>query len=453
VVSSARVLRGGALAVVSVLVLAACSSGSPGSSSSSAAASTTTVAPNRHNPNGRADSASDPAAASAGDPGATYTPTGPLIADNGFRPEKDAFGVENYGNDPFPNGSTPTNLTAVQMQKLFGNGICVDAQSGQCDLTPEAAQWMRAENDAMAGGHCQGFAALSELLFGGQEKASDYGGDSTPGLPVQTNAALQSEIAYAWSFQSLGSVAAALVVGTPNDIIAKLKEVLVPNPPSLYVLSLRQPDGSGGHAITPYAIEDAGNGIDKILVYDNNYPKVTRAVKVDTNANTWEYNLSTNPNEPSSLYKGDANTQSMRLRPVNPALGVQPLPFDQKAPAAAASAAIGTGPIHAVTVSDVLAATPPPADHFDMIFLDGADNGHGHLLITDPQGHRLGFDGGSLVNEIPGASLDQQDATQDWNATQEPIYFVPDGVKYTITLDGSQLKTADQESVGVIAPY
>ena len=34
----------------------------------------------------------------------------------------------------------------------------------------------------------------------------------------------------------------------------------------------------------------------------------------------------------------------------------------------------------------------------------------------------------------------------------EPDYYVPDGVKYTITLDGTDLKEQDTESVGIVAP-
>src|SRR5581483_4317774 len=236
---------------------------------------------------------------------AAYTPSGPLLADDGFRPEANSFGVANYG-DKLDDGSTPTNLTPAEMQKLFGNGVCVDAKSGKCDLTPEAQQYMTKTNTDMAGGHCYGFSVAALLFWNGQVQPTAFGGPNTPGLAIPGNAVLQQEIAYTWAFQTLPQVRAAQITGTPNDIIAKLKQVLVPKPTETYTIAIFKRDGTGGHAVTPYAIEDAGGGIDKILIYDNNYPKVTRAITVDTNANTWKYDAATNPSQPSVLYEGDA---------------------------------------------------------------------------------------------------------------------------------------------------
>jgi hypothetical protein len=88
----------------------------------------------------------------------------------------------------------------------------------------------------------------------------------------------------------------------------------------------------------------------------------------------------------------------------------------------------------------------------DDIYLDGSDVDHGHLLITDDRGHRLGIVAGKVVNEIPGATVSHNFADEDWLEQPEPDYSVPDGVKYTITLDGTGLQEADPSAVGVIAP-
>ena len=76
----------------------------------------------------------------------------------------------------------------------------------------------------------------------------------------------------------------------------------------LYTIKIFNADG--GHAITPYAVEDKGDGKFAVLVYDNNYPGITRAVEFDTNANTWSYNAATRPDLPEALYSGDAGHPS-----------------------------------------------------------------------------------------------------------------------------------------------
>ncbi|MCZ7671246.1 MAG: hypothetical protein M5U34_30985 [Chloroflexi bacterium] len=46
---------------------------------------------------------------------------------------------------------------------------------------------------------------------------------------------------------------------------------------------------SGGHAITPYAVEDQGDGIFHVYVYDNNYPNLPRIMEINRDAETWSY--------------------------------------------------------------------------------------------------------------------------------------------------------------------
>src|SRR5205807_5003893 len=158
----------------------------------------------------------------------------------------------------------------------------------------------------------------------------------------------------------------------------------------------------------------------------NNYPGVTRALTIDRNQNTWKYDAATNPSEPSELYDGDAATGSLLLFPTNPGIGTQPCPFCGKA------GTVGGG-VRSTAGAAALQANGALAT--DQVYLDGSDVDHGHLLITDDNGRRLGIVDGKLVNEIPGAHVSYNFANQDWMENPEPDYFVPDGVKYTITLD------------------
>lgn len=426
--------------LVSSLVLVGCSS-------SSGSSTATTNSPSSPKTGSLGD---DPANQPAGDPSqGAYTPTGTLIADDGFRPAANGFGTPNYG-DTLADNSTPMNLTPAQVQTYFGNGVCVDATAATCTLNPEAQAWMDKTNASMAGGHCYGFSVAAQLFWTGTAKPSDFGGSTTPTLTIPGNAPLQQELAYAWAFQDLSSVNNAVIKGTPVDIINKLKAVLQPNPTETYTVAIFKSDGTGGHAVTPYAIEDAGGGIDNILIYDNNYPGITRKITVDTNANTWEYNAAVNPSSPSELYQGDANTMSLSLYPTTPGLGTQPNPFSGTAASGAtgSTSAVQSGTAaNSATLTDVSTSAA-----MDEIWLDGSDTGHGHLIITDDQGHQLGIVNGKLVNNIPGAQVEENFADEDWQVAEEPNYYVPDGTKFTVSLDGTDLKQADMESVGVIGP-
>ena len=429
--SKLAVRRVVACALVLVVLAASCSSSdNKPAASSGGSASASSAAPRR-----------DPGDLSAGDPSqAGYTPTGPLVADNGFRPETDGFAFENYGKAP--EGQPPrANLGPDEMRKLFGDAVCADAKSGKCDLIPPAQQWMDQANKSTEGGHCQGFSVLSGLLWKKLEQASTFGAATTPELSIDNNEPLQREIAYAFTFQALDAYNQAIVKGTPDDILDKLLTVLKPDNPDSYTIGIYKPGFQGGHAVTPYAVEDAGNGVFNVLIYDNNFPKVTRAIKIDRNANTWSYDAATNPQNPSELYQGDATTKTIDLEPTTPGVGAQPCPFcgNVSTPEAGGrSAAMGR-----VAQSN---------DNLDLIYLDGSEVDHAHLLVTDEAGHKIGYENGQFVSDMPGASAQFTKASQDYIEDIEPDYYVPDGHKYAITVDGSGLQEADETEVGAIGP-
>jgi hypothetical protein len=55
----------------------------------------------------------------------------------------------------------------------------------------------------------------------------------------------------------------------------------------------------------------------EVLIHDNYCPGQTRAISFDTNSNIGSYHASTNPNEPDSVYEGDAGTKTLSLFPVS----------------------------------------------------------------------------------------------------------------------------------------
>jgi hypothetical protein len=352
------------------------------------------------------------------------------VADSGFRPNQNGLPFQNYGGT-LANGAIPLNMTASDVQEMFGDAVCADAQSRKCDLIPEAQAWLDETNQAMAGGHCYGFSVLAELLWLQQVKPTTFGAQGATSLQIANNASLQRQIAYDWTLQTLESVQSKRVTGTPNQVLNDLISALKPNPTQTYTMTFWKSDFTGGHAVTPYAVDNKGGGIFDVLIYDNNWPGQSRAVVFNTNTDTWSYNAAINPDQPDSLYEGNAQTKTISLSPTSPGLGTQKCPFCGTVPAQPASG----GPANT-----------------EEIYLDGSDTNHANLIIVDDAGHRLGYVNGTFVNEIPGASIDELVSNEDWTNKVLPDYFVPADNKYTITIDGSVLTAKDTETLGIIGP-
>jgi hypothetical protein len=358
------------------------------------------------------------------------TPIG-TVADSGFRPSQNGFQFENYGGT-LPDGVVPTNLTAADVQKLFGDGVCVDAKLRKCDLIPEAQAWLDSTNQLIDGGHCYGFSVLAELIWQRKVNVTTLGASTATGLNIGNNQALQRQLAYDWALQLLQSVQSTKITGTPNQILKKLEQALKTNPSQTYTVVFWKRDGSAGHAVTPYAVENKGGGKFQLLIYDNNWPGLTRAIAFDTDADTWSYDAATNPGVPNSVYEGDADTKTLSLFPTSPGLGTQPCPFCKTVPTKVPS---GGG-----------------AGNIEQISLLGGDTSHANLVVTDDAGHRLGYVNGTLVNEIPGARVDQPISDPDWNDRLEPTFFVPADARYTLSLDGTALTAPDTETLRVVGP-
>ena len=82
---------------------------------------------------------------------------------------------------------------------------------------------MEQVNGDMKGGHCEGMAVLSLLMYTDQVTETLFGGQNAVDLAFN-NAALQREIAYWWATQATAPTADRIIKGTPNEILARLKE-------------------------------------------------------------------------------------------------------------------------------------------------------------------------------------------------------------------------------------
>jgi hypothetical protein len=324
------------------------------------------------------------------------------INDSGFRPETNGFPFQNYGNEP-----AIVDLTAVEMQRMFGDKVCASTADGKCVLTYPARRWMEQAIKAMEYGHCEGIAVLSNLIYYNLMSPERFGGNITIELALQ-NELLQREIGYWWVTQVTNPGGSNKVNESPNSVIDVLIKAFNEgqNATEWWVMGIYQPDGSGGHSITPFAVEDMGNGTFKILVYDNNWPKERRSIHVDRNSNTWSYIASINPDEPSSLYEGNASTRSLEIVSVSSRIGMQDCDFCEEESSANLNSSKGS----------------LKGQRYVQIWQEGEAN----TLVTDEQGQRVGFlESGQPVNEIPSAEIRNLRFGFVSDMAYPPVIFVP----------------------------
>lgn len=349
--------------------------------------------------------ATDEAATEA--PAQQSSTPGDVVFDFGFNPADNGFSFENYGDD-----IPATNLTADGLRRMFGDEVCADINGDECILTPPAEQWMEQINGDMAGGHCEGMAVLSLMMYTGQVSPTDFGGELASELDINDEA-LQKEIAYWWATQAVDPTASSVVTGTPMEILETIEQMDVNG--ETYTIGIYNDRGEG-HAITPFGVEDKGDGLFAILVYDNNYPGEVRELFVDSRDNSWTYETSINPQVESDVWSGNADTGTLDLTPTSARLEIQACPFCEGGYS---------------SIGGKLAA---PAQALNQVFLDG----EGHILITDDSGNRLGYVDGKIINEIEGASYTKYRMLASGN-TPEPIYSIPADLDVTITIDGTEL--------------
>jgi hypothetical protein len=325
----------------------------------------------------------------------------PYQSDIGFRPNPDGYSFPNYGGVNFD------DYTTADMRQMFGDDCVCRMVGPVCFVKWHAIRWNIQANRSMNDGHCDGMASTSLRFFKGLDTPSDLqgGANTTHDLELSN---VRRHIAYYFVEQWTDPVKAykeQVRRNTLSAILDQLRSAMLSGAPDPTTLFVRQA-GQGGHALTPYAIEDRGNGVYWVRVYDNNHPDdANRYVVINTTNDTWSYDLGW------TTWNGDANPHALGIVPISE-YAKQPVCPEWRAAA------------------DELA-----------VWLSG----EGHLLITDSQGQRIGYVGDQFVNEVPGAYESIVDG--GLGVEMEPIYTLPLSDTYTILLDGQTLTQA--ETVGV----
>ena len=357
---------------------------------------------------------------------------GAEINDSGFRPNIDGFSFQNYAEDP-----ATVDLTPAELQRMFGDKVCASTAGGKCTLTYPAERWMNQAVSAMKSGHCEGIAVLSSLLYYNKTSPGLFGGNSVIDLSLQ-DVLLQREIGYWWTTQVTSPGGSKKVLESPKVVLDTLASAFGNGSGAgeMWVMGIYLPDGSGGHAITPYAVEDLGNGTSHILVYDNNWPKDSRFIEVDTLTNSWRYLASASPDEPNSLYSGNASTRNLEIVSLSSRLGQQQCDFCGEGSSAANESAAGSTKNIQIWQS-----------------------GKACALVTDESGQRVGLlESGQLVNEIPGAEIrNLKFGLAGMGSAHRPVILLPLAlinashlaINISSTANGSQKNQAD---TAIIAP-
>jgi hypothetical protein len=341
--------------------------------------------------------------------------TGFDVAVHGFR-------FENFGDDVDAVG-----MTTAEVVRLFGDDACTRGSGATCTLTPPARAWMREMNESMGGGRCEGMAVLSLLMYEGRVDPKAFGGATAAQLRLEGNDKLQRELAYWFATQALSPTTEAVIAERPSVIVERLRQWFdTPGTSGGYTLGIYQPDGSDGHAVTPIGLTERGPGRTDILVYDNNYPGQTRAIAVDTRAETWSYSGASNPADAEGRYEGDATTKTLDLTPTEARLEPQDCPFcDQQQTRSPG----GRRPRRS-------AASPT------QVFLDPSAFRSGVTVRVRAVG------GGELPGVVPlrprGANL--------WAKDTPPILQVPAGTPFEIELDATAARREVETDVAIVAP-
>ncbi len=368
------------------------------------------------------DTAATTSDQSANTSGANSSANGSMIADSGFDVKTDGFSFENYGN-----AKGVSNLKANDMRRMFGDKVCTRIKDNKCTLTSPARQWMKEINAAMDGGHCEGMAVTSLTMFHKIEDPNTFGAPKTNELVFDGNAPLQEDIAYWWATQSTEPTMSSMITGKPSDIIKLLAASLSQgqNADTFYSIGIYMADGTGGHAVTPVSITDLGDGKVGLNIYDNNWPNELRTINVDTNAETWNYQASINPNAQESLYSGT----TLELTPSKARLETQNCDFC----GGKGSKNTTKGAMNTFILSAAGGASTTTAGS-SVVIAPGA-TGLGTSLFVTPEGKRIGYVNGKLINEIPGASVKIfKSAPTLWSDSGLPVFRIPNGITTTLQL-------------------
>lgn len=370
-----------------------------------------------------------------------------LVADLGFRVNKHGFNFPNFTLQD----EDDLKLGPKDLKKMCGEkAVCVGgSDDDECTLKSGAQAFLNASARLLRGGHCEGFSVGSLRMFTNEDDPSKLGGDDV--YDLDRKAKVERYLAYWAVTQMSPTVAHATYRAAPNKVLTRLIKSMK-SKDETYVLGIHRADGKGGHAIVPYAVEDKGDDIYWVYVYENNSPGKLRHVEFDKGANKWRYDdAATSPEDTPSVYSGNASAPRMELIP-------QSSRNDMACPFAAGSSSDDADdeedkpkpkkkkkkPVDDEDDAPVKVAEDDDNDGDDDVMLIG--RGAANLAVEDDKGHTLGLKGGEFVSEIPGATyvIPRGKIASD----MAPILFIPAKTKVKLSVRGTEGQKEDVAVIG-----
>jgi hypothetical protein len=363
-----------------------------------------------------------------------------------YDPKLDGYGFHNFGGDDHDDEN---DLDAGDLIKMFGaQNVCQSGNTAQnCVLYEPAQEWLEQRIESKSHGHCDGLAMTSlrfwaELPWEGKTTPVNWQSGAQNVSDLTMSRAISSYVAYFHILQDVAEVyefREEQFKKKPSETLKTIIDSMKDDAPDHFELLIYQlVDGihKNGHAILPYAVEDMGEGLYHIHVYDSNFEKTSKYVELDVEDETWRYHTSSEPGQTADDYVGNASTKSLSLQNLNAReLEIYGCPFCPESNERAS--------LHHASGKK----TKEDQVGFTML-------GEGEYMITTPNGKRIGYDfvRSRFVNEIPEADVVAY--TGGLNKNIPAQYHLPrlqSTKPYTITVAGKGINKevdADIEMTG-----
>lgn len=387
-------------------------------------------------------------------------PQGEIVASIGFDPKINGFGFRNFGE----NLDYEEDLTADDLIRMFGaENVCIEGSTARdCVLYETAERWMEEAIEKMNGGHCDGFSVASLRMFvgrpfKGRKKPADFQRGAVNLFDLQKNQITSNYVSFYQTLTFLKETytfRAPTFQKKPSEILAMIGEAMETKKDyyTLEVWMLENGKYTRGHAVVPMAIEDMGDDVYRIHVYDNNYPGQTKYVTINAKTQTWRYHTANNPAETARDYVGSAATRTLGLKRLSDRSRARyecPFCDEDEEEETDDDEAFMNGNLPGSFM--MKASFAPKKMQSEPETINISLTGEADLLITDGNGKRIGYDAAkkATVNEIPGAI--QNLIAGDGDEDNAPEYVLPVNAAskkpYKITVGGTDSEETDDVQI------
>ena len=274
----------------------------------------------------------------------------------------------------------------------------------------------------------QGLPAALRLL---ERRAPSGAGATTPrsSSGSKSNGLLQRSIARAFNFQDLASIDGERRSSEPRPRSSTncCGGALDPKEKEIWTFEIFQYGFKAGHAITPYAVENMGNGDLRSPRLRQQLARRPTAAACRSTPNTEHLELLRGDQRPASRRPSTKATRSrraLRWRRSRPGLGVQPCPF--------------------------CVGRQGGGSKFNEIRLDGTSNEHARLArrrrprvarpATSASGSSTRSPAPRCCRAAPGGSCQLAGGGAVYGDSPVPVIEVPKNVEFEIGIDGRHLQ-------------